>query len=133
MDYSQLIRNWHAKASEENYFSKFVFEYLAFIAFLRKKRFIDCEKDRCALHKLKSDSVKDLLLQKIKTDKSLKRAWEKTIEELRRARLNNISGGGDNVEEVKWWNCSMPIFKINRFKIENFQKVLFTRLKIGKI
>lgn len=33
--YYSLIKNWHAKASEEDYFSKFMFEYLAFIAFLR--------------------------------------------------------------------------------------------------
>jgi len=33
--YYSLIKNWHAKASEEDYFSKFMFEYLAFIAYLR--------------------------------------------------------------------------------------------------
>jgi len=33
--YYSLIKNWHSKASEEDYFSKFMFEYMAFIAYLR--------------------------------------------------------------------------------------------------
>lgn len=33
--YYSLIKNWHTKASEEDYFSKFMFEYLAFVAYLR--------------------------------------------------------------------------------------------------
>jgi hypothetical protein len=30
-----LIKNWHIKASEEDYFSKYIFEYMAFMTFLR--------------------------------------------------------------------------------------------------
>lgn len=33
--YYSLIKSWHTKASEEDYFSKFMFQYLAFVAFLR--------------------------------------------------------------------------------------------------
>lgn len=32
--YYSLIKNWHSKASEEDYFARFMFEYMAFIAFL---------------------------------------------------------------------------------------------------
>lgn len=33
--YRALIKNWHRKAGEQDYFSKYVFEYLAFIAYLK--------------------------------------------------------------------------------------------------
>ena len=39
MGYKDLIKNWHSKASDEDYFSKFVFEYLAFIAHLKTQLF----------------------------------------------------------------------------------------------
>jgi hypothetical protein len=106
MDYDQLIKNWHAKASNEDYFSKFVFEYLAFTAFLRKKKFKDCKSDRCALQHLKQCAVKSAYLSKVQSDIGLKRSWEKIKKELERAPLGDVSGGGDAVEAVKWWNCS---------------------------
>lgn len=34
-NYYSLIKNWHAKASEDDSFAKFMFEYMAFIAYLR--------------------------------------------------------------------------------------------------
>lgn len=46
MDYKDLIKNWHNKASDEDYFSKFVFEYLAFIASLKTQLYKTVAKDR---------------------------------------------------------------------------------------
>lgn len=34
-NYYSLIKNWHVKASENDYFARFMFEYLAFIAYIR--------------------------------------------------------------------------------------------------
>jgi len=106
MNYYQLIKNWHSKASNEDYFSKFVFEYLAFIAFLRKKEFTDAKTDRCALQKLKRSTIKNVYLKIIESNKSLKQSWEKLKNELDEIPLGNVSGSSNVVEEIKWWNCS---------------------------
>lgn len=107
MNFDQLIKNWHSKASDEDYFSKFVFEYLAFIAFLKKKRFTGTTSDRNAIQRLKQDQgVKNLYLQKIENDQSVKQAWQNIKNELDNVRLGNVSQDGEDVEEIKWWNCS---------------------------
>ena len=105
MDYDQLIKNWHTKASDEDYFSKFVFEYLAFIAFLRKKKFSNAKNDRDAIQLLKqNERSKDAYFIEIESKADLQILWEEIRKELGRARLGNVSGAGDEVEESKWWN-----------------------------
>jgi len=107
MNYDDLIQNWHIKASEEDYFSKFVFEYLAFIAFLRKKKFTTCRNDREAIQYLKRDvEIKRVYLAKIQNEQKLHNAWDNIVAEFRESRLGNASGSSDEVEEIKWWNCS---------------------------
>lgn len=107
MSYKKLIKNWHAKAAEEDYFSKFVFEYLAFIAHLKTQKYSSSDKDRTAIQKLKQDEdVKQRYTQLINTKASLKNAWEHIKSELERIRLGNASRDLNNVEEIKWWNCS---------------------------
>ena len=67
MNYNQLIKNWHNKAARKDYFSKFVFEYLAFIAYIKTQLFNDVESDRNAIQKLKQDQrIKNDYLRKIK-------------------------------------------------------------------
>jgi hypothetical protein len=109
MDYENLISNWHKKASGEDYFSKFVFEYLAFIAYLKTKRFESNLTDRKAIQKLKQDqSLKEDYLGIIRSNKSLEEAWEHIKSKLDEAEsgLGNASKDLSSVEELKWWNCS---------------------------
>jgi len=107
MNYDNLIKNWHIKASEEDYFSKFVFEYLAFIAFLKKKKFTSYIFDRDAIQLLKQDeNMKASYLEKFQHNPELKRAWEKIKEELDNVPLGNTSRNSEEIEEIKWWNCS---------------------------
>jgi hypothetical protein len=107
MDFDQLINNWHSKASDDDYFSKFVFEYLAFIAFLRKVLFKDATMDRDAIQRLKRDvGIKKLYLESINNDPELKQVWQNIKAELEKNPLGNVSGNGEGTEEIKWWNCS---------------------------
>ncbi|MDD2753428.1 MAG: hypothetical protein PHT44_02375 [Candidatus Portnoybacteria bacterium] len=107
MNYNQLIINWHVKASDDDFFSKFVFEYLAFIAFLKKKKFTNSQNDRAAIQFLKQDeSIKIKYLNKVLNNVDLHLSWEEIKKELKIARLGNVSGNSGNVEEIKWWNCS---------------------------
>jgi hypothetical protein len=72
MDYKDLIMNWHQKASDEDYFSKFVFEYLAFIAHLKTQLYESTDTDRGAIQKLKQNqSLKERYLQKIQSKQVL--------------------------------------------------------------
>ncbi len=107
MNYDELIKSWHIKATNEDYFSKFVFEYLAFIAFLKKKKFTDAINDRQAIQKLKRDeNIRNNYLPKLNSDQNIKESWTIIKQELDRVPLGNISGNGLGVEELKWWNCS---------------------------
>ena len=106
MNYDDLIKKWHAKASEEDYFSKYVFEYLAFIATLRKKGFTQARNDRHAIQLLKqNDHIKNLYLPQAASSTTAAQAWQNIKDELDSAPLGNVSNAGQ-VEEIFYWNCS---------------------------
>ena len=112
MDYIQLIKNWHAKASEEDYFSKFVFEYLAFIAYLKTQKYPSNDRmrsvtDRSVVQQLKREQViKNNYLSRVRRSQELRHAWQKLKEELDRSPLGNVSRNPELVEQIRWWNCS---------------------------
>ena len=107
MDYKDLINNWHSKASDEDYFSKFVFEYLAFIAHLKTQLFESTDKDREAIQKLKQNTeLKNKYLERIDSNNNLKQNWQHIKDTLDNVRLGNASINLNSVEEIKWWNCS---------------------------
>jgi hypothetical protein len=104
VNYNQLIRNWHNKeTSNEDYFSKFVFEYLAFIAYLRTQKYPSSKDDRTALQNLKQDSdLKDTYLNKLNQHE--KNSWNILITEFTtNAKFGNASSL-NGVEELRWWN-----------------------------
>ena len=107
MSYKELIRRWHTKASEEDYFSKFVFEYLAFIAHLKTQRYSSSDTDRSAIQQLKADEdIEQKYIDCINSKQILKDNWQRIKDELDNIRLGNASRDLNNVEEIKWWNCS---------------------------
>jgi hypothetical protein len=84
MNYDNLIKNWHIKASEEDYFSRFVFEYLAFIALLCKKKYTNHRTDRNVIQRLKQDNkTKQSYLTKISSEERLKKhgitSWQNSM------------------------------------------------------
>lgn len=107
MRYKDLIKNWHAKASEEDYFAKFVFEYLAFIAHLRTQRYPGLDRERKAIQKFKKDqNVKRKYLSVINNNQQLRKDWLHIKGELDKAPLGNASRYLDWVIEIDWWNCA---------------------------
>lgn len=126
MDIEQLIRNWHKKALQGDVFSSFVFEYLAFIAYLKRKKYIELASDRTVIQALKQDeSVKKMYLQKITDDVGLSESWKKIIDELNKTRLGNISGNGGGIDEIKWWNCSKDTLE-NQAKKDQTKGVIYS-------
>jgi hypothetical protein len=106
-NYKSHILGWHEKASEGDHFSRFVFEYLAFIAHLKNNVFFAATSDRNAIQTLKRDSGRrGLYIEKVKSDRPLLDLYEQLIKELRRFPLHNSSLDLDNPEIDKWWNCS---------------------------
>ncbi len=107
MNYKDLINNWHHKATEEDYFSKYVFEYLAFIAYLKTQLFGSDNTDRSVIQTLKQNNkIKEKYLKKIQKNPELRNDWELIKNELDQTRLGNVSRNLNSVQEIKWWNCS---------------------------
>lgn len=104
-DYRTLVLRWHHKAEEGDYFSRFVFEYLAFIAHLRNNLFIGAATDRRAIQLLKQHTTLEKnYLQFIQGNKSLLETWQSVIEELNQNPLYNTSKDSDYPEIDVWWN-----------------------------
>jgi hypothetical protein len=107
MNYNQLIKNWHAKATDEDYFSKYVFEYLAFIGFLKRVKFTNENGDSNAVRKLKDDTnSKTAYLAKIDQMPELKEAWQKIIDELNARPLGEVDENNGDVHTIWYWDCS---------------------------
>ena len=108
MEYDQLIKGWHehaAKSSTKEYFSRFVFEYLAFVAFLRTKiaggSILD---DRKRIQQLKRDqTTKCDYLKKVKMNQELSGSWRSISNRLDKKHLENLTRIG---QTNTWWNCS---------------------------
>jgi hypothetical protein len=108
MNLRRLIRNWHIKATkEEDYFSKFVFEYLAFIAHVKTQLYLDVRLDRDAIQRLKQDeNLKERYLLQIQSNPQLKNDWQHIKNILDSVPLGNASMNASDVKEIEWWNCA---------------------------
>lgn len=107
-NYTGLIFGWHKKAREEDdYFSRFVFEYLAFIAHLKNNLFIEETRDRRVIQALKRDQVRRTrYLNYVNNDEQLRCVLQRLMDELKVNPLHNSSLDLDYPEIDIWWNCS---------------------------
>jgi hypothetical protein len=103
--YNPLIIEWHKKAKLGDYFSRFVFEYLAFIANLKNHICISAKSDRHAIQHLKRDSAREIRYIKLVMDNKLLRdMWVSVIKELDSNPLHNTSHDLDFPAIDGWWN-----------------------------
>lgn len=103
--YFPLIYAWHEKAAEGDTFSRFVFQYLAFIAYVKNQLFYDAPSDRNAIQRLKrEDRIGRDYLEKVSGDDDLSKFWSEVITELEKKPLHNSSTDPDYPEIDKWWN-----------------------------
>lgn len=72
-DYLVLIKNWHIKAYEEDYFSKFTFEYMALMAYLKTQLF--SEKEIKTIKENNSKITDKDYIQLLKRNLSFKDRW----------------------------------------------------------
>jgi len=106
-DYDGLISMWHEKARQGDYFSRYVFEYIAFNAYLKSHIVLDVVGDRTAIQRLKqNEKFKIKYLSIVKKESDLRSTWENLIKELKKEPLLNSSRDIDNSELDKWWNQS---------------------------
>ena len=100
-NYNQLIHLWYWKATTEDYFSKFIFLYLAFDATLRKKYFVNSMTDRDGITSLKNAlQVKREYLKVIKLEGTVLDELNSLIRELNKSPLKNISRNNGKIEEI---------------------------------
>lgn len=98
--------HWHEK-DPEDYFSGYVFQYLSFIAYLKRKKYIWISKDRGVIQSLKRETtIKDIYISLVWSNKELRDAWQEIKDELNKTPLGNISHNWVVSEDDKWWNCS---------------------------
>lgn len=109
-NYYSLIKNWHAKASDEDYFSRFMFEYMAFIAYLRTQWLTEQEiislkgsggrvTDRDYIQALKNDSY----LNDFWTDVSLRAPKNKELDRTLNSLVNFLKKEPLKSDD-RWWN-----------------------------
>ena len=115
----EIIKWWHYKAWADDYFSKYVFEYLAFIWYIQKYKYQE-EKDRDAIQLLKQDEkVKEKYLERVNHDSEVMNSWDKIIIELNNSPLWRLSWSG-KLWSSDYWNCSRD--KCNQKTKEERQK-----------
>ncbi|MEA2701991.1 MAG: hypothetical protein QOE22_700 [Candidatus Parcubacteria bacterium] len=106
MDFEQLIRSWHAQAGSEDYFSKYVFEYLAFIAYLKRIKFTNRVTDSSAIRALKYDAeVRNMYLDLVARDNHLQQSWQSIKNELDERPLGELDKNTDDVHAIWYWDC----------------------------
>lgn len=105
MNFNPLIVSWHEKAGTGDYFARFVFEYLAFIAHLKNNIYFDSASDRAAIQNLKrDDSRRSTYLKRVSKNKFIQSNWIKLIKELKARPLHNTSHDLEAPEMDIWWN-----------------------------
>jgi len=109
-NYYSLIKNWHIKASDEDYFARFMFEYMAFIAYLRTQWFTEQEikfqkgnngkvTDRDYIQALK----KDAYLNNFWTDVSLRAPKNKELDRALNSLILFLKKESLKSDD-RWWN-----------------------------
>lgn len=94
MEWKTKTKEWHDKATEEkdDYFVKFIFEYLALAGYITNCRYLNAGVDGKAIQKLKDDDdIKAKYLEKINNCTTLHESFNKIIIELDKSPLGNIS------------------------------------------
>lgn len=109
-NYMDLIVGWHLKAAEEDdYFSQFVFEYLAFIAHVKSNVFYKAPSERQVIQSLKRDQIRQArYAQQVNSDAGLMEVLRHLRAELNGRPLHNSSYDLDYPEIDRWWNSSGP-------------------------
>gem|GEM_PF-1555662 len=105
--YDGLIWMWHEKARQGDYFSRFVFEYIAFNAYLKSRVVLEAVSDRKAIQRLKRHKdLRNKYLMLVERNGELRGIWKELMQELEKEPLLNSSRDIDSPEMDKWWNCN---------------------------
>lgn len=99
-----LIKNWHEKAKED-YFSRYIFEYLAFEAFLKKYKYSEDE-----IRKRAGNTKERSYIQNLKNDAPYVDRWKSLLQ--KNGNLNKLMrelisflNNEPFMLTTNWWNC----------------------------
>jgi hypothetical protein len=96
--YADLIKQWFERAQkEEEYFTKFIFLYISFIAFLTQR--YNGRNDRGKIESLKKElEAREFYLKLLAKEEGLRKLLIELIGELNRKPIVNVTRGPD-----QWW------------------------------
>ncbi len=108
-EYLVLIKNWHIKACEEDYFSKFTFEYMALMAYLKTQLF--SEKEIKVIKENNSKITDRDYIQLLKRNLYFKDCWlgfcsdnkNRELQKLLKSLVIFLKKESITFDE-KWWN-----------------------------
>ena len=103
--FEYLISEWHKKTNSGDYFTKYIFEYLAFMAYLRLVKLPSYERESECIKEFKNDSkIRNMYLKMVKDDNALKNVWKDIVDVLQFEPLMNTSYDLENPEIIRNWN-----------------------------
>lgn len=112
--YYPLIGAWHEKAAQGDTFSRFVFQYLSFIAHIKNNLFYDATTDRRAIQRLKREErIQHTYIEMVSNDNDLAQFWREIITELEIRPLHNSSFDPDYPEIDRWWNIDQDLTSVD--------------------
>lgn len=133
MDWKTRTKEWHDKATEEkdDYFVKFILEYLAFAGYITNCKYPDAGADGKAIQKLKDDdNIKTKYLEKINDNITLCESFNTIIEILDDSPLGNISY---NIHDPQYQSSDPQIDEIAKRNNPNYLRRLSKPNWNGKI
>lgn len=99
------IKWWHYKAGEDDFFSKYIFQYLAFIGYIQRIKYME-STDRRAIQRLKRDSeIRDEYLKLIWNNERILQSWISIQQELDARPLWQLTSTNEVIENT-YWNFS---------------------------
>jgi hypothetical protein len=106
-EYDGLICMWHEKAKRGDFFSRYIFEFIAFNSYLKSRVLLDEGSERRAIQRVKKNlKMKRMYFVELEKDIALKSCWTNLIKELKQRPLLNSSRDFDNPTMDSWWNIS---------------------------
>lgn len=107
MDHHSQVELLHNKASEGDIFSRFNFEYLSFIAYLKNNLYFKSATDVESIQKLKNDkTLRAEYMNQISYHRLLKKVWNSLIEESQQSMIdqkNAIQNLEDWENMIEFW------------------------------
>lgn len=121
VDHRSQIELLHSKASEGDIFSRFNFEYLSFVSYLKNNLYLESATDEDSIHKLKNDkALRADYMAQISYHRLLKKVWNSIIEESQQ----NLVDQKNAIQNLEDWESMIEFWRYTSKKHHYGENVL---------